>query len=141
MYLKNIINILIEGYVIYQISWKKLSVCCYEMKSKKNTLIIYYIYINKNIFRYFIRYKEDCFLNISILLKNRYYSSMKEREVCTYFMVYVKTFATHQAYEDAKKLNNIGISNRVKTTKECVENCDTGTQNDRGSLIHVDDDR
>lgn len=104
-------------------------------------LIIYYIYINKNIIRYFISYKEDCFLNISILLKNTYYSFMKEREVCTYFMVYVKTFATHQAYEDAKKLNNIGISNRVKTTKECVENCDTGTQNDRGSLIHVNDDR
>lgn len=35
MYLKNIINILIEGYVIYQISCKKLSICCYETKSKR----------------------------------------------------------------------------------------------------------
>lgn len=46
----------------------------------------------------------------------------------------------YQSYEDAKKLNNIGVSDRVKTAEQRVENGDTGAQNNRGTLIHVDDD-
>lgn len=47
----------------------------------------------------------------------------------------------YQTDEYAEKLNDVGISDGVETAKEGVENRDAGAQDDRGALVHVDDDR
>jgi len=48
---------------------------------------------------------------------------------------------TYQTEEYAEELNYVGISDRVETAEEGVENSDTGAQDDGSALIHVDDDR
>lgn len=55
--------------------------------------------------------------------------------------VYVKITIAYQTDENAKKLNDVGVSDRVETAEEGVENRDASAQDDGGALVHVDDDR
>lgn len=47
----------------------------------------------------------------------------------------------YQTDEYAEELNDVGVSDGVETAEESVENRDAGAQDDRGALVHVDDDR
>lgn len=45
-----------------------------------------------------------------------------------------------ESHKDAEQLDDIRVSDGVKTTEQGVKDGDTGREDDWGSVVHVDDD-
>lgn len=56
------------------------------------------------------------------------------------FFFYKQYNETYQSNENAKQLNNVGISNGVEASKKGVKDCDAGAENNWCFLFHINDD-
>jgi hypothetical protein len=47
---------------------------------------------------------------------------------------------TYESDKDAEELDDVGVSDAVKTPEESVENGDAGTENHTRTVVHVNND-